>query len=175
MTAKYFDNFPLVHEYEPKQSTLRNLCVGVRFKKELLTKYNEFYPYTIKDGDTPVLVANEIYGSKDYVWLLMLANNIIDFYSQWPLSDEQFEAMIVDKYGSQQEAQSLILHYEHPAYEWTMSKESYQYLTTLYKDGWTPVYAYNYEFDKNHAKRQIRIIDPKHAPSIALEIERLLS
>ena len=58
-------------------------------------------PYTIKEGYKPEDVAYAYYGSTDYTWLVMMSNNIIDPYHQWPMAEADFNAYITDKYAEQ--------------------------------------------------------------------------
>lgn len=59
-----------------------------------------FYPYTIKQHLRPDLVAEYYYKDAEQDWLIFLANQIIDPYYQWYLTDVQHASLIKDKYGS---------------------------------------------------------------------------
>lgn len=58
-----------------------------------------YYPYTVAEGERPEDIAEFYYGSVDYVWLVYLANNIIDPYHQWPMDEKTFRNYLVDKYS----------------------------------------------------------------------------
>ncbi len=42
-----------------------------------------------------------LYGSVDYIWLVYMANNIIDPYYEWPMNAQTFNDYMVDKYQAQ--------------------------------------------------------------------------
>ena len=61
----------------------------------------DYMTYTIKEGETPEDVAFYYYDSVDLAWLVLMANDIIDPYTQWPKSESNLERFIVDKYKAQ--------------------------------------------------------------------------
>ena len=96
--SEYFDKFPLI-QYQ--DAVARNLTRRVNFMKNTVTKPFVFLPYTIEDDMRPEDVAYYYYGSTDYTWLVYLANNIIDPYHQWPLSQDNFHKYMIEKYAVQ--------------------------------------------------------------------------
>ena len=60
-----------------------------------------YYPYTVQEGERAEDIAQFYYGSVDYIWLVYMANNIIDPYHEWPLDPRTFNAYLVDKYQDQ--------------------------------------------------------------------------
>lgn len=93
--TKYFENFPIIN-YNGR--LVRDLTRRNSFVKSLSTNPFVFQPYTVKEGERPEDIAYHYYGSTDYTWLVYLANNIIDPYTQWPLSEENFNRFLIDKY-----------------------------------------------------------------------------
>lgn len=71
-----------------------------------------YYAYRIKGGERADHIAYKYYRDERYDWLVYLANNIVDPYSQWPLDSVDFNQHLVDTYGSVQNAQQRIHHYE---------------------------------------------------------------
>ena len=61
----------------------------------------DYMTYTVKEGETPEDVAFYYYDSVDLAWLVLMANDIIDPYTQWPKSEINLERFIVDKYKAQ--------------------------------------------------------------------------
>lgn len=97
MASQYFKNFPIVNY---NGVSLRNIMLKSSFASDLFLSSQGFYDYFIEDGDRPTTVAYNYYGSVDYAWLVILANQIIDPYFEWPLSTTEFDDYIIDKYGS---------------------------------------------------------------------------
>ena len=97
----YFKNFPRV-DYHTRQ------IVDITRRAKVLDKYrndpNLYLPYTVTEDDKPEDIAYYYYGSTDYVWLVFLANNIIDHYSDWPKTDEVFDEFLKVKYEYQYRA-----------------------------------------------------------------------
>lgn len=96
--VKYFENFPQI-TYDGRK--VRDITRRNRFLKTLTTNPYVFLPYTIKEGERAEDIANDYYGSVDYVWLVYMANNIIDPYHEWPMDQRTFQNYIIDKYREQ--------------------------------------------------------------------------
>ena len=72
MSNKYFKNFPLV---KYGQHDVRNIMLKATVGKRLFENFDNFYPYTVKEGETLTEVSFNYYGSVDYVWVIALSNN----------------------------------------------------------------------------------------------------
>ena len=101
----YFDQFPTI-QYGKKVAT--NITVRRAFRETMFERYNSYYPYKIKEGERPDMIAYNYYGDSDLVWLVFLANNIIDPYYDWPLTEKQLQRQAIAKYGSIAEADDLL-------------------------------------------------------------------
>jgi hypothetical protein len=95
--AEYFDKFPLI-QYQ--KMAARDLTRRANFLKSTVSNPFVFLPYTIEEDMRPEDIAYYYYGSTDYTWLIYLANNIIDPYHQWPLSQENFNKYLIEKYAA---------------------------------------------------------------------------
>jgi len=95
--AKYFENFPII-TYEGKQ--VRDITRRNQFVRNVSTNPLLYLPYTISEGERAEDIANFYYGSVDYTWLVYMANNIMDPYHEWPLSEAEFKDFLIDKYGN---------------------------------------------------------------------------
>lgn len=93
---KYFENFPII-EYQGRK--VRDITRRSAFAKAVANNPYLYYPYTVKEGERPEDIAEFYYGSVDYVWLVYLANNIIDPYYQWTMDEQTFRNYLVDKYS----------------------------------------------------------------------------
>lgn len=80
--------------YQVRDLTRRNRFLPVSMANPYL-----FLPYTVADEDRPEDIAYYYYGSTDYTWLVLLANNIIDPYHDWPLKEEDFNKYLINKYA----------------------------------------------------------------------------
>lgn len=96
--SRYFDKFPKI-EYEGE--TIRDITKRTKFVDANLSDPILFLPYTIKEGEKPEDIAYNYYGSVDYTWLVLLANNMSDPYHDWPLDTEEFNKFLMKKYAEQ--------------------------------------------------------------------------
>jgi hypothetical protein len=114
----FLDAFPKVpYDIERlKNRTNYQLVVNILFRfsviKEILDNISLYYEYTIKDTDTPEIVAEKLYGNAELYWIILYSNNIYDPYYDWPLNNRNFINFIQDKYGSTANAKTTIHHYE---------------------------------------------------------------
>lgn len=92
---KYFENFPII-EYEGRR--VRDITRRGAFLKSLQNNAFLYYPYTVKEGERAEDIAEFYYGSVDYVWLVYMANNIIDPYHEWPMDPQTWNDYLVEKY-----------------------------------------------------------------------------
>ena len=98
MAKRYFEKFPIV-EYDGVR--VRDITRRNTILKSVQDNPIAYLPYTVAEGERPEDIANFYYGDPQYVWLVYLANNIVDPYHQWPKSTENFNNYLIDKYRDQ--------------------------------------------------------------------------
>ena len=119
MAKKYFRHVPdfnYVSRSEDKKNIndyqlTKNLFKRVKIREEIFNDLSYFTKYKIVGDDRPDNVAYEVYGNSDYDWVVMLANNILNVESEWPLSQESFYKYMIRKYGSEPNFYT-VHHYE---------------------------------------------------------------
>jgi hypothetical protein len=176
----YFNTMPTI-EYQGK--TAKNIISRVVLA---FNQYNQplgFYDYVIEDDMRPDQIAYFYYDDANLAWLVMLANNMVNPYFDWPLTTDQFNRNIIKKYGSIGQAKSTIIHYRHVHLGGIISPDTYALGVaegTLFGDlqitasDYLPVYLYNDELEKNEAKRSIKLIDVKYVETIKSEIKKVM-
>lgn len=115
--ALYFDRFPVVpYDIAGKRRTnyelMTNIFKRVGFVQRLLGNTSSYYEYIIKDFETPESLAEIVYGNPEAHWIILLTNNIVDPYYDWPMNSRAFDKYIAKKYGSISEAQITYHHHE---------------------------------------------------------------
>ena len=105
-------------------------------------------------------------------------NNILDPYWSWPLTEQQFTKYLNSKYGSVNSSKTTVHHYEKiqdvrveatgtadPIPERTVEVD-YTTYRTIGEDFRKIIYVYEYEQEKNEAKRSINLISGTYITSI---------
>lgn len=95
---KYFKHFPIINY---KGTRVRDITRRTRFIKEVTSNPYLYMPYTVNEGQRIQDIAQDYYGSVDYDWVVMLANNIIDPYFEWPLEEKDFKLYLIAKYAEE--------------------------------------------------------------------------
>lgn len=61
---------------------------------------NLFETYEIVENETPEIVSFNYYGSVNYYWTILLANNIKSRYFDWALGSQDLNQHIISKHGN---------------------------------------------------------------------------
>ena len=56
--------------------------------------------YYVKDGETPESISYDFYDTVEFYWTILLVNEIIDPYHDWPRSQGELYDWAVEKYGT---------------------------------------------------------------------------
>ena len=85
----YFDNFPVIvydsvgqGNYKDVTNLLRRVAMRSKVKSNTLM----FDTYDVKEGETPEMIADKLYGDPELHWVILLINDVVDRYHQWPMS-----------------------------------------------------------------------------------------
>jgi hypothetical protein len=175
----YFEKFPTIG-YDINGSGEKQIAIDIleRIKIRDVLKQNWliFYKYAVKDGETPEMLASKLYGDPRYHWIILLANNIVDPYYDWPMSNDNLIATIRKKYGTPQ-MDGLIYAYQNiyhyiDSYGNVIDLETY---TSLPANQRTAVTVYDWEVSQNEAKREITLLDPSYVEQIDTEADKILA
>lgn len=174
---RYFEALPPV-QYNNKQ--LRNLLFRPQIvQNKIKLNPQSFYPYVVSDDMSIDLVSFYYYGSVEYTWLIMLANEIVDPYFQWPLTSRELEKYIISKYGSLTAAQNKILYKKDAngnlySPDTTLSRiQSTNFTVNNLAPTLTNVSAYDKEVEDNEKKRHIVLLDNSYLIQINQELGTL--
>ena len=89
---------------------VKNLFRRVKLRDDLNNVFTIFYKYQIPEGARPDTIAEEIYGSSDLDWVVILTAGIINLRNEWPLDNRHLYRFVESKYGL--ENVNNIHHYE---------------------------------------------------------------
>ena len=170
----YFQMFPDTL-YDAKgngnYTVMKDILTRVKLVASKKENILNFDYYNVQDGETPEMIAHKYYGDVNLHWTILVANDIVDYYNDWPMSVQKFEKFIFDKYDNPQ----AIHHYE-------ISQTSGETTTTIdvgmnttdYPSA-TAISNYTYEDRLQEQKRQIRLISPDFISQFVSEFEKKLS
>ena len=90
---------------------VKNLFKRGRIRPDIFGNLNFFTKYKVIGDDRPDNVAYEIYGDSTLDWVVLLANNILNIQSEWPLPQRSLDSVLINKYGTYEKLNALH-HYE---------------------------------------------------------------
>ena len=166
----YFNAFPIIPydsigDYNFKDVT--NLLRRVKLRAKIKANTMLFDTYDVKDGETPEMIAFKLYGDVSFHWVVLLFNQIINTYYDWPLSVHNFQRFVTNKYADP----NGIHHYQisqSSGGDWVKIKVESDVA------GAVAVTNIEYEATLQDKKRQIRILQPKFLGQFKAEFSDLL-
>lgn len=94
--------------------TVKNLFKKGKLREDIFQNLSVFTKYQIKGDDRPDNVAFELYGDSSLDWVILVSNNIINIQTEWPLPQNDFDELMLGKYGDYNTLYNGIHHYETP-------------------------------------------------------------
>ena len=88
---------------------VKNIFRRVKLRDDLQNVFTIFNKYQIQEGARPDTVAEELYGSSQYDWVVLISAGIINVRNEWPLSDRDIYRYSEQLYGNDLNA---VHHYE---------------------------------------------------------------
>ena len=88
---------------------VKNIFRRVKLRDDLQNVFTIFNKYEIQEGARPDTVAEELYGSSQYDWVVLVGAGIINVRNEWPLSDRDIYRYSEQLYGNDLNA---VHHYE---------------------------------------------------------------
>lgn len=80
----------------------KNLFRRGSIRADIFNNVSFFTKYSIIGDERPEQVSQKFYGTPLYDWVVLLTNNIIDVYNEWPLGTQAFYDFLIEKYGSEE-------------------------------------------------------------------------
>ena len=190
----YFSNLPDVYvrtssyrqDNVDPYTLAKNIFRRIKIREELDDVILGFSQYTIKNNQRPDEVAGEVYGDMSMDWVVLICNNIINLYEEWPMSEDEMERYIDSEY--EEDADSV--------HHWVTQKitdlkgrtlvkegrivpEDYTYTrpdgTLIAKeDTVRPISVYDYELENNDQKRNIYLLRKQYLSGFVEEFTSLV-
>ena len=172
--------------------TVKNFFKKGFLREDIFQNLAFFTKYSITGNDRPDNVAFEIYQDSTLDWLVLMANNIVNIQNEWPISNPDFDELMLDKYGSYDTLFNGIHHYEtievkdardvkivsaglkvESDYSITFFDERADQMKTVTPT--IPVTNYQYEQKVNEDKRNIYLLQPRYVQVVRDDLEDLMT
>ena len=165
---------------------VKNIFRRVKLRDDLQNVFTIFNKYEIQEGARPDTVAEELYGSSQYDWVVLIGAGIINVRNEWPLSDRDIYRYSEQLYGNDLNA----VHH----YETKEIKDSNGRLilpagkivdsTFTIPDPNIPIQTlnpvvgisnYEYEVRKNNKKRDIYVLKPAYLQQVINDTRKAMT
>jgi hypothetical protein len=165
---------------------VKNFFKRGKLREDIFQDLSFFTKYQVEGDDRPDNVAFKVYGDSNLDWLILIANNVVNIQTEWPLPQNDFDRFVLDKYGDYETLYSGIHHYEttevtnsqgvvivpaglQVASDYTVTYYDY-FIDSLVnvRDAVIPVTNYEYEENIENNKRNIFVLKPAYI-SVALD------
>ena len=198
--SKYFRYYPQTqYVFANGSFTIEKSVKNISLKTSLINNLSQndpysFLRYTIIENEKAEDIADFYYDDPAMSWLVYFANDIVDPYTQWPKTYENFTEYFRKKYASQalptgtdaivwgQNATRTdnIVHWKNTDDETMLiSPDSYIRAQTFNGDfvagDWTAVRRFDYEMEKNEELRNIILVNTSYAPTVLENLRSLLN
>jgi hypothetical protein len=166
---------------------VKNLFRRAKIRDDFFKNAVTFTKYKIIGEERPEQIAEKLYGSSTYDWVVLISNNIINLRTEWPLSDAEFSEYLDRKYTQAE----LVAphHYETtavidskgklvvPAGKIVDSNFSITYYdqVSVTKNPVKMVSVYEYEIQQNDKKRNIYVLRSRYLQTAIDDMRRIMS
>jgi hypothetical protein len=171
---------------------VKNLFKRGVLREDIFQNLSFFTKYEIKGNDRPDNVAFEVYGDSTLDWVILITNNIINIQSEWPMSQSDFDAFLLEKYGNYDTLYNGVHHYETeevknsenvvivPAglqVESDYSITYFDYLTDTLVTRNPTITVTNYEYEEKleNEKRNIFTLKPRYLNVVLDDMEDMMT
>lgn len=88
----------------------KNLFKRAKLREDIFGDLSYFKKYTIIGDERPDNVAYKVYNDETLDWVILLANNILNVYEEWPLTQSAFDKYLLEKYKSYEQIYAVKYH-----------------------------------------------------------------
>ena len=198
--SKYFRYYPQTqYAFANGSFTIEKSVKNISLKTVLKDGLSQddpyaFLRYTVREDEKAEDIADFYYDDPAMSWLVYFANDIVDPYTQWPKTYENFTEYFRKKYASQalptgtdaivwgQDTTRTdnIVHWKKTDDETILiSPDSYIRAQTFNGDfvagDWTAVRRFDYEMEENEELRNIILVNTSYAQTVLENLRSLLN
>lgn len=175
----YFSHFP-TSVYDMKKDgnvkLVTDIFRRIKIREKIINEVSLYEPYFVPNGESPETTAFKHFGSAEFHWVILLTNNIMDRYYEWPLSDADFERFVNDKYSNP----DAVHHYEITRSSGKTTGDgpddfSHKIEVNSTVSGAEAVTNRQFEDRKQDKLRKIKLLNPQFLNAFLDEFETLIS
>jgi len=154
------------------ETLVTDLFNRIKVREKIKDQLVLYSTYDVVDGETPESLSYKYYGDTAFYWVILLINNVMDRYYDWPLTVEQFETYLKKKYTNP----DGVHHYEITQSSGKTSSEGpsdYDHLIQVNSTTANAVSITNREYEQRvqDQKRQIKILNRIYLTTFIEEFE----
>jgi hypothetical protein len=177
----FFNRFPVL-AYDVKNNDnyklLPDILRRVKLRSSIRSSSMLFDTYDVRNGDRPEDIAFKWFGDAELHWVILMTNNVLDRYYDWPMNDVQFQEFLTDKYGAGSE--DAIHHYEITKSSGRTTAKgpndySHKVEVNSDTDNASSISNREYEEREQDKKRSIRLLDKRYLNDFIDEFNSLIS
>lgn len=186
----------LYHSQQPNRNSsydyvrVKNIFRRAKIREDIFNNTTALTKYKIIGDERPEQVAQKVYGSPEYDWVILTTNNIINIRDEWPISNEEFNRYLKRKYTTAE--LNSVHHYEtldyydykgkkilkagkvvDSDYALTYFDSANQTVLTVYPV--KSISVYEYEVRKNEEKRNIYVLKPRYLQAVIDDMREIMS
>ena len=134
-----------------------------------------FDSYDVKNGERPEDIAFKWFGDAELHWVILMTNNVLDRYHDWPMNSVQFQEFLEDKYSNP----DGIHHYEITKDSGSLTSQGptdYSHKVEVNSDTVNASGVSNREYEEREQdkKRSIRLLNQKFLNDFIEEFDKLI-
>jgi hypothetical protein len=175
----FFSRFPIL-PYDIKNNDNYKLIPDILRRVKIRTAIRGasmlFDSYDVKNGERPEDIAFKWFGDAELHWVILMTNNVLDRYYDWPMNDVQFQEFLIDKYTNP----DAVHHYEITKTSGNTTGEGptdYSHLVEVNSDEPNAISISNRQFEEREQdkKRSIKLLDKRYLTDFVDEFNNLIS
>lgn len=170
----YFGKFPITfyQDLEGKNTSIVDVARRVKVVEDFKNALDFYTTYTVQDGERPEHVAYKFYGNAGLHWVLLLLNDIVDPWLDWPMSQSELDRYIETKYAD-------VNAEHHKEYEvdggFILDPNSSINRTPINANLLRSVSNAEFEARENDAKREIKILREEFVQVFVSEFNKAIA
>ncbi len=158
---------------DPNLIRAKNLWRRGEVLNQWKTSMSIFTEHTVRNGEKPEDLALKYYNNSFYNWTILVINDIVNVYEQWPRSTKQLNEFVYAKYDNPMATKHYVTievkdtneNIICPAGKIVPSNFQISYFdgsTTITANPVVSITNYQYEADLNAEKEKIQMIRPSY-------------